>query len=145
MKARMSDEAREQFLSQPWVAKLATLSPKGDIRMTPVWFRRDPDGSFVIATWRKTAAVTNIGANPRCSLLIDQGTAEPYFGVHFTGTAAVEGPSNDLEGIAALYAPYKTTLDQARADVAGLIAEGEMVYIRFVPKSEISWDFRDSV
>jgi hypothetical protein len=143
MKATMAAAAREEFLSQPWVAKLATLSPKGDIRMTPVWYRRDPDGSFVIATWRNTAAVRNITANPRCSLLIDQGTAEPYYGVHLTGTAAVEGPPNDLEGIAALYAPYKVSPEQARSDVAGLIEEAEMVYIRFTPEREISWDFRE--
>jgi hypothetical protein len=142
MKASMSAKAREEFLAQPWVAKLATISPRGDIRMTPVWFRHDSDGSFVIATWRNTAAVTNITANPRCSLLIDQGSAEPYYGVHFTGTASVEGPSNDLEGIAALYAPYKPSLERALLDVAGLIEEAEMVYIRFVPEREISWDFR---
>ncbi len=143
MKATMSAEAREEFLSQPWVAKLATISKGGDIRMTPVWFRRDPDGSFVIATWRNTAAVRNITANPRCSLLIDEERGEPYFGVHFTGTAVVDGPSNDLEGIAALYAPYKTSLEQARTDVASLIQDAEMVYIRFVPEREISWDFRE--
>lgn len=143
MKATMSAEAREEFLSKPWVAKLATLSKAGDIRMTPVWYRYDPNGSFVIATWRNTAAVRNITANPRCSFLIDEERAEPYFGVHFTGTAAVEGPSNDLEGIAALYAPYKASFDQARTDVAAIIQEGEMVYVRFVPEREISWDFRE--
>lgn len=139
----MSPEAREQFLAQPTVAKLATLSPDGSIRMTPIWFRHEPDGSFLIATWRKTAAGKNLAANPKCSLLIDQEQAEPYYGVHLSGTATIEGPTNDLEGIAALYAPYKTSLEQARADVEPLFDEGEMVYIRFVAEKELSWDFRE--
>ena len=140
---RMSKESRAVFLSQPTVAKLATLSKDGSIRMTPIWFRHDPDGSFVFATWAKTAAARNIQANPRCSLLIDQEQGEPYYGIHFTGSATIEGPTNDLEGIAALYEPYKTSLEQARADSAPLIDEGEMVYIRFVPEGEVSWDFRE--
>ena len=139
----MSEEARAAFLAQPTVAKLATLSMDGSIRMTPIWFRLDPDGSFVFATWARTAAVRNIEAHPGCSLLLDQEQAEPDYGIHFTGTATIEGPTNDLEGIAALYAPYKTGLEQARADSAPLIDEGEMVYIWFVPKTEVSWDFRE--
>jgi predicted pyridoxine 5'-phosphate oxidase superfamily flavin-nucleotide-binding protein len=139
----MTAEARQAFLSQPTVAKLATISRNGEVRMTPIWFRHDPDGSIVFATWMKTAAMRNLKANPRCSVLIDQEQAEPYFGIHLTGTATIEGPANDLEGIAALYAPYKTSLEQARADVAPLIEEGEMTYIRFIPKKEVSWDFRE--
>lgn len=138
----MSDEARDALLSQPLVAKLATVSKNGEVRITPIWFRREPDGSLLFATWTKTAAVRNIISNPRCSVLIDQEQAEPYYGVHFTGTATIEGPTNDIEGIAALYAPYKTSLDQARADVQSVIDEGEMTYIRFVPEREVSWDFR---
>jgi hypothetical protein len=76
-------------------------------------------------------------------VLIDQEHAEPYYGIHLTGTATIEGPVNDLEGIAALYAPYKTSLEQAKTDVASLIEESEMTYIRFVPEKEVSWDFRE--
>jgi PPOX class probable F420-dependent enzyme len=139
----MKAEARQAFLKQPTVAKLATLNKDGSIRMTPIWFRHDADGSIVFGTWRNTAAARNIDRDPRCSVLIDHEVAEPYYGVHLQGTAAIEGPSNDLEGVAALYAPYKESLDQARKDVAGLIEEAEVVYIRFTPEREISWDFRE--
>jgi len=139
----MSGTARDEFLSRPTVAKLATVGPDGSVRMTPIWFRRDPDGSLVFATWRNTAAARNIASNPACSVLIDQEQAEPYYGVHFSGRAAIEGPFNDLEGIAALYAPYKASYEQAVADTAPLIEEGEMVYIRFQPEKELSWDFRE--
>jgi PPOX class probable F420-dependent enzyme len=139
----MKPEARETFLKQPTVAKLATLNADGSIRMTPLWFRHDPDGSIVFGTWRNTMAARNISRDPRCSVMIDYEGGEPYYGVHMQGTAVVEGPSNDLEGIAAMYAPYKESLEQARKDVADLIEEAEMVYIRFTPEKEISWDFRE--
>jgi PPOX class probable F420-dependent enzyme len=138
----MDPVALADLLSQPVVAKLATLTADGGIRMTPIWFEAEADGTFLMATWESTAAVRNIRARPRCSLLIDLEVAEPYYGVHFDGTATVEGPENDEGGIAELYAPYKGSIDQAMSDVRALIEEGKMVYIRFRPAKAISWDFR---
>ena len=143
MKAPMTDKALKALLAEPLVAKLATHARDGGIRMTPLWFRRDADGAVVFATWAKTAAVQNIRREPRCSVLIDFEGGEPYYGAHLEGTAAVNGPENDLEGIAALYAPYKGSLERAREDVRGLIAEGTMVFVRFMPERVVSWDFRE--
>jgi hypothetical protein len=88
----LSEEALEELLSMPLVAKLATHEPDATIRMTPIWFRKDSDGSILMATWRKTAAARNISIDPRCSLLIDVEEREPYYGVHFFGSATIEGP-----------------------------------------------------
>lgn len=137
----MKPEDREAFLREPTVAKLATIAPDGSIRMSPLWFRYESDGTFLFGTWSKTAAVRNLQHNPSCSLLIDQEQEEPYYGIHLTGRGTVEGPVNDVEGIASIYAPY-SDIEAALENVAGLIQEGEMVFIRFTPEHEISWDFR---
>src|SRR3954447_20598335 len=77
MKLPMPPVALAELLSQPVVAKLATLTADGGIRMTPIWFEAEADGTFLMATWEATAAVRNIRARPRCSLLIDVEVAEP--------------------------------------------------------------------
>ena len=139
----LSDTALQELLSQPVVAKLATQSPIGDIRMTPIWFGRQPDGSFLMSTWEETAAAKNIMRNPRCSLMIDQEEAQPYYGIHYWGTASLEGPENDEDGIARLFAPYKGGLEEARQYAQQLISWGKRIYIRFQPERSNSWDFRE--
>ena len=138
----LSDDEKNRLLSAPLVAKLGTLSSSGDIRMTPIWFGRQPDGTFLLNTWADTGAARNVSSHPRCSLMIDQSETQPYYGVHMRGTAAVEGPENDEEGIARLFAPYKGSLEEAREYARQLIGWGKRVYIRFTPDRENTWDFR---
>jgi nitroimidazol reductase NimA-like FMN-containing flavoprotein (pyridoxamine 5'-phosphate oxidase superfamily) len=137
----MSDAALEEMLSQPLVGEFATLSRRGEIRITPIWYRYE-DGSFLMNTWENTAAVKNIKANPRCSLMIDRATEFPYYGVHYWGTATVEGPEDDEEGIARLFAPYRGDLDTAREYARVLIGYGKRIYVRFRPDRKTTWDFR---
>ena len=137
----LSDEGLAELLGQPLIAKLATTSEDGDIRMTPLWFRADPDGSIVFSTWKDTGAVTNITRNPRCAALID--TVEwPYYGAHFWGTASVEGPENDEEEIAKMFAPYLVGKMDSREYARMLISWGTRVYVRFRPERRKTWDFR---
>lgn len=137
----LDDAGLRELLSQPLVAKLATSSSKGDIRITPMWFRADDDGSIVFNTWEETAAGRNLSANPRCSVLVDSRDW-PYIGAHFWGTAAVEGPEDDTAGIAAMFEPYLGGQMDATEYANMLIGWGKRVYIRFRPERKTTWDFR---
>jgi PPOX class probable F420-dependent enzyme len=136
----LNEQGLEALLKQPLVAKLATTSRKGDIRISPVWFGVQ-DGIFLINTFEDSAAVRNLKRNPRCSLLIDS-TQWPYYGAHYWGTASVEGPDNDRAGIARLFAPYVGGLDAAAKYADTLIGWGKRVYVRFRPQRSLTWDFR---
>lgn len=139
--ARLSREDLEELLSRPIVAKLATVDGNGNIRITPIWFGHQ-DGSFLMSTWENTRAVRNIKANPRCSLMVDYAEAQPYYGVHYWGAASVEGPENDPEAIARLFAAYVGGHEAAYTYAQTLIGWGKRVFVGFRPERKVTWDFR---
>ena len=136
----LSDEGLKEMLSQPLVAKLATQSAKGGLRISPMWFKAE-DGSIVLNTWEETGPVKNLKGNPKCSMLIDT-TEYPYHGVHYWGTATVEGPENDVSGMAKLFASYQGGVEAATEYSKQLVAWGKRVYIRFRSERKTTWDFR---
>jgi hypothetical protein len=137
----LNENDLKELLSQPLVAKMATVSKKGDIRITPIWFG-DEGGSLLMNTFEDTSLVRNLRRNPKCSLVVDSRDW-PYIGAHYWGTATVEGPENDVEGIARLFAPYLNNDPQAATEYAKtLIGWGTRVYVRFRPQRKVTWDFR---
>jgi hypothetical protein len=137
----VSNESLKELLSQPLVAKLATVAKSGDLRISPLWFRAEPDGSFLINTFENSAPVKALRRDSKASLLIDS-LQWPYYGIHYWGTATVEGPNDDVQGIAEMFAPYVGSLEGARDYAKTLISYGTRVYIRFRPERHTSWDFR---
>ena len=137
----LNDDGLKELLSQPLVGKLATQSPKGELRISPMWFMAKDDGSIMMSTWEDTGPVRNLKGNPKCSLLIDT-TEFPYHGVHFWGTATIEGPENDVGGMAKMFAPYRDGEEAATEYAKQLIGWGKRVYIRFTPARKTTWDFR---
>lgn len=138
----LSDARRKELLSKPFVAKLATHGENDEIRISPMWFGLQDDGTILMNTWNTTDAVQNLTRNPRCSLLIDT-TEFPYMGVHMWGAAQVEGPKNDPEAIGRLYEHYRGDLDTAIEYGKQLIGYGigDRIFIRFTPEREAGWDF----
>jgi PPOX class probable F420-dependent enzyme len=136
----LKPEDLEELLRQPLVAKIATTSRRGDVRMSPVWFGT-LDGMFVISTFEDSGLAKNLKRNPKCSLLIDS-TQAPYSGVHYWGTATVGGPENDAAGMARLFARYIGDAARATEYARELIGWGTRVYVRFRPERSITWDFR---
>lgn len=136
----LSERDLTELLRQPLVAKIATTSRKGEVRISPVWFGVQ-DGSFLINTFEDSGVVKNVRSTPKCSLLIDS-TQWPYIGVHYWGRAAVEGPENDAAGMGALFAPYVGSVEAATDYARKLIGWGKRVYVRFRPERHTTWDFR---
>jgi len=136
----LSDKNLKDLLVQPLIAKVATAGKHGGLRMSPVWFGED-GGSLLINTFDDSELVHNLRRDPKCSLMVDSPDW-PYTGVHYWGTATVEGPEDDVEGIAKLFAPYRGGLDEAREYAKILIGWGTRVYVRFTPRRKTTWDFR---
>jgi len=137
----LNDKDVQDLKRQPLVAKLATVSKKGNIRITPIWSWPDGD-TIVMNTFEDSRLVRNLRANPKCSLLIDSKDW-PYLGVHYRGTATVEGPNDDADGIGKAFAKYMNDDVAAGTDYAKtLIGWGTRVYVRFKPDRHVTWDFR---
>ena len=137
----LNDKDLKELLSQPLVAKIATVSRRGAIRITPIWFG-DRGESLLMNTFEDSRLVRNLRHSQTCSLVLDSRDW-PYIGVHLWGTAAVEGPENDVEGIAKLFTPYLNNDPQAATEYAKtLIGWGTRVYVRFRAQRSTTWDFR---
>ena len=136
----LNDKDLKELLAQPLVAKIATVSAKGEPRITPIWFGDEGD-TILMNTFESSALVRNLRRDPKCSFMVDSRDY-PYIGVHYWGTATVEGPENDVEGIAKLFAPYRGDLDTAREYAKTLIGWGTRVFVRFRPQRKTTWDFR---
>ena len=139
--APLSETGHRELLDQPLVAKLGTTSKSGAVRISPLWFAAQLDGSILINTFEDSAAVKNVRRDPKCSLLIDSRDW-PYYAIHYWGRAEVEGPKDDVDGIAKMFTPYVGSLDGATDYAKTLISYGTRVYIRFRPEREASYDFR---
>ena len=88
-----------------------------------------------------TAAFSNLGGTVN-SLVIDS-QEWPYIGVHYWGTATIEGPENDADAIGRLFAKHfngdlKAATDYGRQ----LMGWGKRVFVRFRPERSTTWDFR---
>ncbi len=136
----LSDEALKKMLSQSIVAKIATISSKGNPHISALWFE-EREGDIIFNTWGTTRAAKNLKQNPRAALLIDTNEF-PYAGIHYSGIAVVEGPANDQEGMGKMFARYMGGDVAGATEYAGhLISMAERIYIRFTPDKHVAWDF----
>jgi hypothetical protein len=132
----------DALLAQPLVAKVATHGRNGDVRITPVWFKKNGAG-LLMNTLEQTDLAHNLARDPHCSVLVDTTDAPNVMAVHYWGTAEVE-PSADADGIATIIERYVGGPEQGRAFAQRNLSMGPAVYIRFTPEREVSWDLRPS-
>jgi len=67
--SEMSEKDMEGFLSQPLIARLATVGD-GEPYVAPMWFLYE-DGVIVMSTGRDSKKVENIRQNPKVAVAID--------------------------------------------------------------------------
>lgn len=144
----LSTEARDELLDLPGTAVVATNNADGTIRMTPLTYEAQPDGSIRFTTFENSAIVTNLRRDSQCSVLIDDTSPwpdgpDPGYGVHWWGTGTVEGPHNDIDGMGSMLARYASGNEaNARAYAQMLVSYGDRVWVRFEPSRDVTWDFR---
>ncbi|MFT3900512.1 MAG: PPOX class F420-dependent oxidoreductase [Gordonia sp. (in: high G+C Gram-positive bacteria)] len=85
----MSDEEISRFINEQRTATLATHGPDGTIHLVAMWYGVI-DGDLWIETKLKSQKAVNLGRNPRCSLMIEDGlTYDQLRGVAIEGTAEI--------------------------------------------------------
>ncbi len=92
----MSDEeSRDEFLREPNVAVLATVSRDGRAQAAPIWYLYE-DGVFVMSTGRGSLKHRNAEANPEITLVVDRRSL-PYYAVMAQGAAEIGPRLSDEE------------------------------------------------
>jgi PPOX class probable F420-dependent enzyme len=88
---KLSEEEMKTFLSEPWVARIATLNEDGTPYLSTVWYEYDPP-FFFLGGREKSAWVANLRRDPRVALHIAEDKT-PFTRVVIEGVAEiVEGP-----------------------------------------------------
>ena len=142
MKAKhLSQGDVDGMLEQPLIARIATHGKRGEIRITPVWFKRDGD-DLLMNTLQQTDLATNLSRNPLCSLVIDTNPPA-VMAVHYWGRATLE-PSADANGIAGIIERYVGGREGGLAMAERNLSMGPVVIVRFTPERSVSWDLRPS-
>jgi PPOX class probable F420-dependent enzyme len=99
----LNDPQVESVLSEPRVARLATVDGQCLPHVSPVWFLFE-DGVFWVSTAEDRLKVKNTRLNPKVALVVDTDFP-PYRGVIVEGTATLttQGVQDITRKIAARY------------------------------------------
>jgi PPOX class probable F420-dependent enzyme len=128
----MIPDARDTFLREARIAKLATLNRDGSPTIVPVWFEWDGAEARVF-TFDSSAKVRRIRRDPRVALSVEEPVGVPEAWVTIEGTASVEPGGLAL---AERLAPRYYTPDRARAALAEWGARPErLVVLRITPRA----------
>lgn len=99
------DERTRAFLSEPNVAMLATVSRKGRLQATPIWFILDGD-QIIVNTSRGRLKLKNLEAHPYLALtVVDPKNMYRY--VQIQGKAVRFDPKNGARDIDRLSKRYR--------------------------------------
>lgn len=94
MPKRMSRGERERFLAGRHVAVLATISPKGEAVLTPIWYLYR-DGKIYMRTGLESVKARNVRSDPRVTVCV-QDERPPYASLTVYGRASIEPASEGL-------------------------------------------------
>ncbi len=83
-----------EFLSRPWNARLATVTPENRPYVVPVWYQFEPDEwAFYVVGRKRSAYVAHIRVNPHVALSVADDFHREHTRVLVEGLAeVVEGP-----------------------------------------------------
>lgn len=137
----LSEGDIDALLEQPLIARVATHGKGGEIRITPVWYKREGD-DLVINTLERTDLAVNLRRNAQCSVLIDTNPPD-VMAVHYWGRATLTAGA-DAEAIASIIARYVGGHEGGLAMAQRNLSMGPVVIIRFTPERSVSWDLRPS-
>lgn len=131
----------EAFLSEPNLARLATISKNGHPHVVPVWFLWE-DGAVWISAYRSTRKAKHLLMDKRCALVVDVKKAEHgVTGVLFEGEVEIfETSQPDIRGrIERIYLKYLGQEGIKDKDPQDWLASPENMLIKLTPKLTASW------
>jgi len=143
---KLTEAERDAFLAQPIACTLAAVGPEGYPQLTAMWYARI-DGRFHFATYAKSQKVKNFERDPKCSVLVEDGTNYAELrGYSVEGNAQLlSDPELAFQVMCEISKRY-TRIDPV---AAGPMVEAQIraraqkrVVVRIDPVREISWDHR---
>lgn len=132
----LSKSELKDFLDEPRLAHLATVSRSGRPRASPIWYVYE-DGAFYFTTRRGRLKGKHIQQNSRVALSI--ATDErPYRAVCAFGRAVIVNENRDgwLEKISSRYGR-----DEGKTWLAGAIKQPDRVVMMLKPERILSWHY----
>ena len=132
----MNHEELRRFLSDPRLAKVATLKKDGSPHITPVWF--DFDGTHLyLSSSPKTTKVKNIQRDNRVAVTIANEDGSKV--AIFEGTAEVSEDKGRAKAIA--FTKRYLPADQVDAFLKQPMMAEPRVVVTVRPRKTISWDY----
>ncbi len=128
----MSGDELNDFLSQPLIARIATIGKNDLPNVHPVWFFCE-EGTIMISTGKDSAKVRNIQRNPNVAVVIDTAEEDANEGVVFRGKAElVESDELSKKILLKYLSPDDSKYHQ--------LAQIPRVVIKLKPEKTFSWD-----
>ena len=141
----MSDQELAGFLQECRTVILCTIGPDGVPDPVPMWFVQRRDGLYM-RTYAKSQKVANLRRDPRVSVLAETGDRYAELrGVQYSGTVEI---SIDVEVICEVFADLMVKYEGMNPAHRAAAATGyqqkaaQMVAMRLVPQTTLSWDHR---
>lgn len=136
MDLSMSKEEIERYLSEPLVARIATIGKDGYPNVHPMWFIYE-GGEIIMGTMSGTAKTKNIRDNQKVGVVIDTAGETETKGVIFRGKAdLVEDETKEMTKKILLR--YLGTTDDPMYQQ---LIQMPRTLIKIRPEKTISWDF----
>jgi general stress protein 26 len=129
----------EDFIKSQKILRLATIDPKGNLHVIPVWYDY-VNGKFYIGTNTRTTKAKNVKKNPKVSFCIDIGIKSPdIFGIMGIGRARLILENRRVQLVAKkILLRYFKSLKNKSAQQ--LLDDTDCI-IEITPKKLTSWKF----
>lgn len=131
--------SNREFIKTQKILRLATIDPKGNPHIIPVWYDYI-NGKFYIGTNTRTTKARNIKKNPRVSFCIDVGIRSPdIFGIMGIGRAKLILENKRVQPVAKkILRRYFKSLKNKSAQQ---LLDNTDCVIEITPKKLTSWKF----
>ncbi|MDT0203008.1 PPOX class F420-dependent oxidoreductase [Nocardioides sp. AE5] len=132
----------ESFIAGKRTANLVTLGADGHPHAVAMWFAV-VDGRIWFETKAKAQKAVNLGRDPRCTVLLEDGlTYDTLRGVSMEGTARISDDPDELWAVGVsvwerYHGPYS---DEVKPLVEFML--NKRVVVEFTPTRTRSWDHR---
>ncbi len=129
----------KDFIRSQKILRLATIDPKGNPHIVPVWYNYI-NGRFYIGTNTRTVKAKNIRNNPRVSFCVDVGINSPgIFGIMGIGRARLILENKRVQLVAKkILCRYFKSLNNKSAQQ--LLNDTDCA-IEIIPKKFTTWKF----
>ncbi|MEI5102332.1 pyridoxamine 5'-phosphate oxidase family protein [Streptomyces sp. PmtG] len=138
----MTAEERDAFLTAERTCRVATVSADGAPHASPLWFVWDGTSLWLYSLTR-SRRWAELRRDPRIAVVVDAGESYGELrGVELTGTVEFVGeaprtgaPRAELDAPERLFARKNFGLEE-------MVHDGRHGWLRLMPETEASWDFR---